>query len=64
MFRVLCAHIIRSTIKTVDVIIGTVHVSVRFKSVEMCPRSGVYLTMSWPNCTPDDGRRRHPKQVE
>jgi hypothetical protein len=34
MFRVPSAPIIRSTIKTVDAIIGTVHVSVRFKSVE------------------------------
>jgi hypothetical protein len=34
MFRVLSAPIIRSTIKTADVIIGTVHVSVWFKSVE------------------------------
>jgi hypothetical protein len=40
MFRVLSAHIIRSTIKTADAIIGTVHVSVWFKSVERCPSSG------------------------
>jgi hypothetical protein len=39
MFRVLSAPIIRSTIKTADAIIGTVHVSVWFKSVERCPRS-------------------------
>jgi hypothetical protein len=49
MFRVLSAPIIRSTIKTADAIIGTVHVSVWFKSVESCPRSGVYFTMSWPS---------------
>jgi hypothetical protein len=49
MFRVLPAPIIRSTIKTADAIIGTVHVSVWFKSVDRCPRSGVYFTMSWPN---------------
>jgi hypothetical protein len=49
MFRVLSAPIIRSTVKTADAIIGTVHVSVRFKSVERCPRSGVYFKMSWPN---------------
>jgi hypothetical protein len=48
MFCMLSAPIIRSTIKTVDAIIGTVHVSVWFKSVERCPRSGVYYTMSWP----------------
>jgi hypothetical protein len=48
MFRVLSAPIIRSTVKTAGAIIGTVHVSVRFKSVERCPRSGVYFTMSWP----------------
>jgi hypothetical protein len=48
MFRVLSAPIIRSTIKTADVIIGTVHVSVCFKSVERCPRSGVYFTRPWP----------------
>jgi hypothetical protein len=41
--------IIRSTIKIADAIIGTVHVSEWFKSVERCPRSGVYFTMSWPN---------------
>jgi hypothetical protein len=46
MFQVLSAPIIRSTIKTADAIIGTVHVSVWFKSVERCPRSGVYFTMS------------------
>jgi hypothetical protein len=34
MFRVLPAPIIRSTIKTADSIIGTVHVLVWFKSVE------------------------------
>jgi hypothetical protein len=49
------------------------------KSVERCPRSGVYCTMPWPttqthemylwlylqfNCTPDDGCRKHPKHVE
>jgi hypothetical protein len=34
MFRVLSAPIIRSTIKIADAIIGTVHVSVWFKSVE------------------------------
>jgi hypothetical protein len=49
MFRVLPAPIIRSTIKTADVVTGTVHVSVWFKSVERCPRSGVYFTMSWPS---------------
>jgi hypothetical protein len=49
MFRVLSAHIIRSKIKTADAIIGTVHVSVWFKPVERCPRSGVYFTMSWPS---------------
>jgi hypothetical protein len=38
MFRVPSAPIIRSTIKTADAIIGTVHVSVWFKSVERCPR--------------------------
>jgi hypothetical protein len=48
MFRVLSAPIIRSTIKTEDAIIGTIHVSVRFKSVERCPRAVVYFTMSWP----------------
>jgi hypothetical protein len=53
MFRVLSAPIIRSTIKTVGAIMGTVHVSVwcRFKSVERRPRSGVYFTTSiliWP----------------
>jgi hypothetical protein len=48
-FRVLSAPIVRSTIKTADAIIGTVHVSVWFKSVERCPSSGVYFTMSWPN---------------
>jgi hypothetical protein len=48
MFRVLSASIIRSTIKTADSIIGTVHVSVWFKPVERCPSSGVYFTMSWP----------------
>jgi hypothetical protein len=42
MFRVPSAPIIRSTIKTVDEIIGTVHVSVWFKSVESCPSSGVF----------------------
>jgi hypothetical protein len=36
----------RLRVKTVDAIIGTVHVSVWFKSVERCPRSGVYFTMS------------------
>jgi hypothetical protein len=41
MFRVLSAPIIRSTNKTADAIIGTVHVSVWFKSVERCPSSGV-----------------------
>jgi hypothetical protein len=46
MFRVLSAPIIRSTIKTADAFIGTVHVSVWFKSVERRPRSGVYFTMS------------------
>jgi hypothetical protein len=35
--------------KTVDAITGTVHVSVWFKSIERCPRSGVYFTMSWTN---------------
>jgi hypothetical protein len=45
MFRVLSAPIIRNTIKTADAIIGTVHVSVWFKSVERCPRSGVYFTV-------------------
>jgi hypothetical protein len=49
MFRVLSALITRSTIKTADAIIGTVHVSVWFKFVESCPRSGVYFTVSWPN---------------
>jgi hypothetical protein len=49
MFRVLSAPIIRSTIKIADAFIGTVYVSVWFKSVERCPRSGVYFTMSWPN---------------
>jgi hypothetical protein len=49
MFRVPSAPIIRSAIKTVDAIIGTVHVSAWFKSVERCPSSGVYFTMSWPN---------------
>jgi hypothetical protein len=95
MFRVISAPIVRSTIKTVDAIIGRVHVSlwcglnplkdvqgresislchgqirtprspnlavtsfngfkphhvsVWFKSVEGCPRSGVYFTMSRPN---------------
>jgi hypothetical protein len=39
---VLSAPIIRRTIKTSDAIIGTVHVSVWFKSVERCPRSGVF----------------------
>jgi hypothetical protein len=48
MFRVLSAPFIRSTIKTADAIIGTVHVLVWFKSVERCPRSGVCFTMSWP----------------
>jgi hypothetical protein len=48
MFRVFSAPIIRSTIKTVDAFIGTIHMSVWFKSVERCPRSGVYFTMSWP----------------
>jgi hypothetical protein len=47
MFRVLSAPIIRGTIKTADAIIGTVHVSVWLKSVERCPRSGVYFTMSY-----------------
>jgi hypothetical protein len=42
MFRVLPSPIIRSTIETADVFIGTVHVSVWFKSVERCPRSGVF----------------------
>jgi hypothetical protein len=70
MFPVLSAPIIRSTIKTADAIIGTVHVSVWFKSVERYPRSGVYFTMSWPigicsfNCTPDDGCRKHRKHLE
>jgi hypothetical protein len=50
MFRVLSAPIIRSTIKTAGVIIGTIHVSVWFKSFERCPRSGVYFTVSWPSC--------------
>jgi hypothetical protein len=49
MFRVLSAPIIRSSIKTADAIIGTVHVLVWFKSVERLPSSGVYFTMSWPN---------------
>jgi hypothetical protein len=40
MFRVPSAPIIRSTIKTADAVIGTVHVSVWFKSVERCPRFG------------------------
>jgi hypothetical protein len=35
MLRVLSAPIIRSTIKTADAIIGTVHVSVWLKSVEI-----------------------------
>jgi hypothetical protein len=48
MFRVLSAPIIRSTITTADAIIGTVHESVWFKSVERCPRSEVYFSMSWP----------------
>jgi hypothetical protein len=52
---VLSAPIIRSTIKTADAIIGTVHVSVWFKSVERCPRSGVYVTMSLVTYTPDLG---------
>jgi hypothetical protein len=56
MFRVLSAPIIRSAIKKVDAIIGTVHVSVWFKSVERCPRSGVYFTMSWPWHTEIDSR--------
>jgi hypothetical protein len=43
MFRVLSAHIIRNTIKTADAIIGTVHVSVWFTSVERYPRSGVFF---------------------
>jgi hypothetical protein len=34
MFRVLSASFIRSTIKTADAVIGTVHVSVWFKSVK------------------------------
>jgi hypothetical protein len=42
---VFSAPIIRSTIKTADAIIGTVYVSVWFKSVERCPRSGVYRHM-------------------
>jgi hypothetical protein len=43
--------------KAVVAIAGTSHVSVwsRFKSVKRCPRSGVYLTMSWPNW-PDLGQ--------
>jgi hypothetical protein len=48
MFRVPSVPIIRSTIKTADAIIGTVHVSVWFKAIERCPRSGVYFTISWP----------------
>jgi hypothetical protein len=44
MFPVLPPPIIRSTIKTAAVI-GTVHVSVWLKSVERCPRSGVYFTV-------------------
>jgi len=38
-------------IKTVDAITGTSHVSVwcRCRSVKRCPRSVVYITMSWPN---------------
>jgi hypothetical protein len=53
MFRVFSAPIIRSTIKTADAIIGTIHVSVWFKFVESCPRSEVYFTMSWPIKTAD-----------
>jgi hypothetical protein len=49
MFRVFSAPIIWSIIKTADAIIGTVYVSVWFKSVVRCLRSGVYFTMSWPN---------------
>jgi hypothetical protein len=76
MFRVLSASIIRITIKTADAIIGTVYVSVWFKSVERCPKTGVYFTVMaklelvWVvrvesiDCTPDDGCRKYPKHVQ
>jgi hypothetical protein len=48
MFRGHSSPIIRSTTKTADAITGTVHVSVWFKSVERCPRSGVCFIVSWP----------------
>jgi hypothetical protein len=64
MFRVLSAPIIRSKIKTADAIIGTVHVSVWFKSVERCPSSGVYFTVMVKLGLLDDGCRKHPKHVE
>jgi len=37
--------------KTVDAITSTSHASVwcRLKSFKRCPRSGAYLTISWPN---------------
>jgi hypothetical protein len=47
MFLVLSAPIIRSTIKTVDALIGTVHVSVWFKYVETCPMSGVEIDVGY-----------------
>jgi hypothetical protein len=79
MLRVLSAPSISSTIIAADAIIGTVHVSVWFKSVERCPRSGVYFIDGFKlhrhmnctydcicsfNCNPDDGCRKHPKHVE
>jgi hypothetical protein len=48
MFQVLSAPIIRSTIKTVDAIIGTVQVMCRC-GVGLNLLKDVYFTMSWPN---------------
>jgi hypothetical protein len=73
MSKVGTAPIIRSTIKTVDAIMGAVHVSAWFKSVERCPSSGLpnldildftYDCIYSFNFTPDDGCRRHPKRVQ
>jgi hypothetical protein len=51
MFRVLSAPIIRSTVKTADAIIDTVHVSVWFKPVDVQGRESIsqcHGQLSWP----------------
>jgi hypothetical protein len=70
MFRVLSVPIIRSTIKTADAIIGTVH-AVNYKRYARLYDTFIIYSMNCTydcicsfNCTPDDGCRKHPKHVE